>query len=1062
MKAVIAWAVAHARTVLLILLLVLVSGGAGYVTVAKEAAPEIDIPIFFVTVPYPGVSPADAERLIVRPLERDLIGVSGVDEVQAWAGEGFALLRLDFEPGWDNREALGDIREEVDSIAPQLPSGAEEPTVQEVDLSLFPVLTVNLSGPLEERTLIRLARELRDRIEAQPGVLEVDIGGDRDEMMEVLADPLVLESYALSFDQLVDAIERNNRLIAAGALDTGAGRIPLRVPGTIDGIEDVLDTAIRVENDAVVTVRDVADVRSTYQDPEGFTRINGQPSVSLEVRKESGANILEVVADARATLEAARLDLPDSLEISYTQDMARDVEDLLGDLENNVITAVIIVALVILGVMGMRAALLVGIAVPGAFLAGILAIWVLGYTLNIVVLFALILVVGMLVDGAIVVTELADRHIAGGMKRADAFARAAQRMLWPITAAIATTLAVFLPMLFWPGMVGEFIFYLPATVIITLIASLLMALIFVPTLGAVAGARMVASDAVSRQISAAERGAYGELHGVTAAYMRLLRPLVDHPLRTGAATLLLLVFAYMAYGVYGRGVDFFPSIEPEFAQIQVQARGDLSVHEADALVQQVESRVQGMRGIDTVYARTIGTQLGRLQGDYAEDVVGVIQLELAHWRTREPASTVIERVRERTADLPGLQLQVRAQERGPTEDRPIRVEVRGEEPARLVETVEAIRAAMDTLGGFVDIEDDLPLPGIDLEVRFDREQAARFGVDVPLLGQGVQLLTTGIHLGSYRPEHSDEEVEIRMRLPPEQRHLQQLANMNLPTHQGLVPLANFAELVPVPTTGMIKKRDGQRAHAIAADAASGLLVDDQVRRLQAELADTELPEGVEVRFRGQAEEQQEAQAFLQVAFGFSLFLMFTLLVTQFNRFNQALLVLSAIVFSTAGVLLALLVRGEPFGIVMSGIGVLALAGIVVNNNIVLIDAYNEKRAGGLGPREAALRTGALRFRPVVLTAVTTILGLMPMVLGLTVDFVGRDAYFGAPSTDYWTQLATVIAGGLLFATPLTLLFTPAMLAWLDRRDGAEGAEAGAQADAAGSTPVAPESEHTRD
>jgi len=1032
-KAIIAWAIDHARTILLILLLLLGTGGAAYVTVAKEAAPEIDIPIFFITVPYPGISPDDAERLLLRPVERELQGLPGVDDMQSWAGEGFALVRLDFAPGWDNRQALADVREEVDNVRPDLPSGAEEPSVQEVDLSLFPVLTVNLSGPLEERTLIRIARDLRDRIEALPGVLEVDIGGDRDEMMEVTADPLVLESFALSFDELTRAIQRNNRLIAAGAIDTGAGRIPLRVPGTIESIEDVLDTAVRVEGDTVVRVRDVADVRATYRDAEGFARIDGQPSVALEIRKQSGANIIDVVAQARATLAAAKPDLPPSLEVTYLQDQARDVADLLGDLQNNVITAMLIVALVILGVMGLRAALLVGIAIPGAFLAGILTLSLLGYTLNIVVLFALILVVGMLVDGAVVVVELADRLIAEGVERKEAFKRAAQRMLWPISAAIATTLAVFAPMLFWPGMVGEFMFFLPATVIITLLASLLMALVFIPTLGAIVGPSRPTNPEQTRQVLAAEEGDYERLHGITAAYLRILRPMIDRPGRTFAATLAFMAFAYLAYGVHGRGVEFFPSIEPEFAQIQVQARGDLSVREADALVRQVEASVADIPEIESVYGRTIGTQLARLQGDYAEDVIGIVQLELTPWRQRDAASEILERVRARTDELPGLVTQVRAQDRGPGGGRPIQIEARGDDPERVAAVIRRIRQEMEDLGGFVDVEDDLPLPGIDLEVRFDREQAARFGVDVPLLGQGVQLLTDGILLGTYRPLESDDEVDIRLRLPPEQRHLQHLANLNLPTADGLVPLGNFAELVPVPGSGLIKRRGGQRAYTIAADAAPGVLVDDQVRRLQAGLERVELDAAVDVRFRGEAEEQAEAGNFLLLAFGFSVFLMLLLLVTQFNRFSQAFLVLSAIVFSTAGVLLALLVRGEPFGIVMSGIGILALAGIVVNNNIVLIDTYNEKRRDGLSAHEAALRTAALRFRPVVLTAVTTILGLLPMVLAWTVDFAGRDFYIGAPSTDYWIQLSTAVAGGLLFATPLTLLFTPTMLAWLDRR-----------------------------
>jgi multidrug efflux pump len=1028
----VSWSVDHARTVLLALLVLLAMGAAAYVTIAKEANPEVDIPIFFVTVPYPGVSAADAERLMLRPLERELQGIAGVDELQSWAGEGFALVRLDFEPGTDNDKALADVREEVDSVAPELPQDAQEPDVREVDLSLFPVLTVNLSGPMDERTLIRVARNLRDRIEALPGVLEVDIGGDREEMMEVLADPLVLESYALSYQEVTGAIRRNNQLIAAGAVDTGAGRVPLRVPGTIDGPQDVRDTAIRVDGDAVVTVADVAEVRSTYQDPEGFTRINGQPSVSLEISKATGGNILDVVARARATIEREVERLPDSLEVTYLQDGAKDVEDLLGDLENNVITAVIIVALVILGAMGLRLALLVGIAIPGAFLTGILVLWLTGFTLNIVVLFALILVVGMLVDGAVVVGELADRYLAQGMDKVDAFRSAAQRMLWPITAGVATTLAVFAPMTFWPGMVGEFIVYLPLTVIITLTASLAMALIFVPTLGAVFGSRRAVNAHQVRQLEAAEQGDFDRLDGFTARYVRAVRSLAEQPWWSLAAVLGLLALSYLAYAVHGRGVEFFPEIEPDFVQIQVQARGDLSVWEADALVKRVESRVRDIPEIDAIYARTIGTQLGRLEGDYAEDVIGVIQLELTPWRTRGPASAVIDRIRGRTADVPGLRIQVRAQQRGPTSARPIRIEVRGEDPEQITTTVQHIRATMERLGGFVDMEDDLPLPGIDLDVQFDREQAARFGIDVPLLGQGVQLLTDGLLLGTWRPAHADEEVDIRMRLPADKRHLQELANRNLPGADGLVPLANFAELVPVPSTGLIKRRDGQRAHTIVADVGPGLLVDDRVELLRQQLDAADLPEDVRVRFRGETEDQAEASEFLGLAFGLALLLMLGLMVTQFNRFDQACLVLTAILFSTAGVLLALLIRGEPFSIVMSGIGVLALAGIVVNNNIVLIDTYNEKRADGLVPMDAALRTAALRLRPVVLTAVTTILGLTPMVLGWTVDFVGRDFHIGAPSTDYWVQLATGVAGGLLFATPITLLLTPAMLVLLDR------------------------------
>ncbi|MFP4606121.1 MAG: efflux RND transporter permease subunit [Thiohalospira sp.] len=1034
MRALIAAAVDRGRAVLLLLGILLILGAVAYATIPKEANPEIDIPIYFVTVPYPGITSEDAERLLVRPLERELQSVQGLDEMRAWAGEGFAMLRLDFEPGWDSRQALADVREEVDQTEPELPEEAEEPRVNEVDVSLFPVLTATLSGPVSERALLETARDLRDRLEASPGVLEVDIGGEREDVMEILVDPLVMESYRISYAELTRAIQRNNQLVTAGAVDTGAGRIAIKVPGTIEDTEAVENTALRAEDGTVVRVGDVAEVRQTYKDRDSFARIDGNPALSLEIRKRTGANILEVVGEARRTIESARQSGPEALEVRYLQDGAEDVADFLGDLENNVITAVLLVVLVIVAALGVRSSLLVAVAIPGAFLGGILVIQLLGFTLNLVVLFSLILVVGMLVDGAVVVAELADRYIAEGRARAAAYRDAAIRMGWPVTAAIATTLAVFFPMLFWPGMVGEFIIYLPATVIITLLLSLAMALVFVPALGSFIGPRRATNPELVRQIRAAETGRWAELGRATRAYTDALATACRRPGLTLLITAAITATLYAGWAVHGKGTSFFPDIEPRFAQIQVQARGDLSVREADDLVRRVEERIGGTDGVKTRYARTIASQQRRLEGDFAEDVIGIVQLELTDWRTRRPAAEVLAELRQRTADLPGLKIQVREQERGPTAGKPVAVEVRGERGASLDTGVERVRAAMEELGGFVDVEDDRPPPGVEVELRVDREEAARHGVDIALLGQGLQTLTDGVLLGTYHPDFSDEAVDIRMRLPADARHLQQLATLNLPTEQGLVPLRNFATLEPVEATGLIKRRDARRAHTVEADVAADELAEERTSALRQALTGADLPEGVSVAFRGESEDMAESSQFLVRAFLFALALMVVILVVQFNRFTQAALVLSAILFSTAGVLAGLLLRGEPFGVVMSGIGTLALAGIVVNNNIVLIDTYNVlRRDDGLDPVEAALRTGAQRARPVILTAVTTILGLSPMVLGWTIDFIGRDFYIGAPSTQYWIQLATAISGGLLVATPLTLFFTPAMLVWLDRR-----------------------------
>jgi multidrug efflux pump len=1025
-------AIGRSRTVLLLLLLILTAGGVAYVTVPKEAAPDIDIPIFFVSVTFSGISPEDSERLLVRPLERELQPVTGLKELVSRAGEGFALLRLDFEPGYDNRQAMADVREKVDLAKSKLPPGTDEPEVMEVDLSMFPVLVATLSGPVPERTLVRIARDLRDRLESLPGVLEVQIGGDREDVLEVMADPLVMETYRIPYQQLIEAIERNNRLVAAGAMDTGAGRVTLKLPGVIESLEDVLELPVKVENGTVVTFGDVATGRRTFKDPESFARVNGQPAVALEIRKRAGANILDTVAQARAVIDGAQAEWPGTVRVDYLQDMGQDVRDLLGDRENNVITAVVLVMLTIVAALGGRSSWLVGLAIPGAFLGGILAIYLLGYTLNIVVLFSLILVVGMLVDGAIIVVEQADRYLAEGMERRDAFGRAAARMAWPVIASTATTLAVFLPMLFWPGLIGEFMFFLPATVLVTLTASLLMALIFIPVLGSLVGARDASRPEQVQRILAAERGDYSRVDGFTAHYIALLRRLVARPGETLAVAVLFTLGLYALYAEFGHGVEFFPQVEPRFAQVQIQARGDLSVWEADALVRSVEERLLSVPEVQTVYARTIGVPRIRLMSDYAEDVIGVIQLQLVDWRLRPAAAEILERLRRETSDLPGIVLQFREQEGGPEMGKPIQVEVSGGDPAALAEAVAHLRALMDRLGGFVDVEDDRPIPGVELRVEVDHREAARYGADIGLLGNAVQMVTQGIRLGGYRPDDADEEVDIRVRFPFDERNLAQLVNLRVPTVFGLVPINNFVEFRPAPKTGIIKRVDGQRSFTVTADAAAGRLVDEQVRRLQEALEREPLPAGVQVRFRGQAEEQAEAVGFLAVAFALSIFLMFLILVTQFNSLYQAGLVLSAIVFSTAGVLLGLLLRQEPFGIVMSGVGVIALAGIVVNNNIVLIDTFNTLRRQGLDAVDAALRTGAQRLRPVLLTTITTILGLLPMVFAVTIDFVGRDFSVGAPSTQYWVQLATAISGGLLVATPLTLLLTPALLVWGSR------------------------------
>ena len=1051
MTGIIGAAINRNRMVLLTLALILIAGLQAYQTIPKEAEPDVEIPYIYVSMTHEGISPEDGERLLVRPVEQELRSLEGVKEMTSSAYEGGANVTLEFYAGTDANRALQDTREKVDAAKAELPAETEEPVVREVKISrLDPMLVLNLSGPAPERTLVRLAKNLKERIEGIPGVLEVETAGDREELMEVLVDPLAMESYGLDYAELFSLVDRNNRLVAAGALDSGLGRFPVKVPGVFESVEDVLNMPVKVDGENMVRFRDIAEVRRTYKDRTSYARIGGQPAIALEVVKRAGANIIATIEEVRAAVEAERQAWPPTVEVTYSRDKSRDIRSMLTDLQNNVLSAVLLVFVVIIGILGFRSALLVGIAIPGSFLAAILMLATAGLTINIVVLFSLIMSVGMLVDGAIIVVELADRKMAEGLPRRAAYEVAARRMAWPIIAATATTIAAFLPLIFWPGITGEFMRFLPITLIATLSASLVMALVFVPTLGGVIGRSGAVSDTARRQLAAAEAGQLADIGGYTGRYLGLLRYALDRPWLTVAAISALLVAIFIAYGMKGRGVEFFPDVEPEFAQLRVSARGDLSVDEKDTIMRSVEARILDMPEFESVYARTGSEQNAR------EDVIGSISLQFVDWESRRPAAEILAEVRERTADLAGIRIETQEPRAGPGGDKPIGIEVASRDTALLESTVARIRAVMDGMEGLEDVEDSRPLPGIEWRLTVDRAQAARFGADVTLVGNTIQLVTNGIKLGEYRPDDADEEIDIRVRFPASDRDLGQIDRLRVPTDGGAVPISTFVTRAPGQKVSTIERTDLRRTMTLAADVQPGVLASDKVAELQAALADLDLSPAVSVSFRGDDEDQREASAFLTNAMLVAVGIIAIILVTQFNSIFQTVLILTAVLFSTGGVLLGHLVLQRPFGIVMSGVGVIALAGIVVNNNIVLIDTYNQLRRGGMEAMEAVLRTCAQRLRPVLLTTVTTILGLMPMVLGINLDLMNRNVTIGGPSAQWWEQLSGSVAGGLAFATLLTLLLTPAFLiiqargerrwqAWRARHGAADGRQVQAPA-----------------
>lgn len=1007
MHALIVAALDRSRTSMLFLLFLLVGGMAAYTAMPKESDPDVSIPVMYVSMRLEGISPEDSERLLVRPMEQELRSLSGIKEMTSQAGEGYASVTLEFDAGFEAKQALADVREKVDNARSKLPEEADEPEVVEVNTSLFPVLSIGLSGDLSEAELIYVARRLKDNIEGIGEVLSVDVGGDREDMLEILVDPQVLDSYGIDYAELFNLVSRNNQLVAAGSLDTGAGRLSMKVPGVIEDLEDVMSLPIKVSGNSVVTFADVATIRRTFKDPTGFARLNGQPAVVLEVSKRSGANVIETIDKVKALLEKAGPLLPKGLNVSYIMDGSIEIKEMLGELQNNVLVAIALVLIVVVATLGVRPALLVGVSIPGSFFTGILLIWMLGYTMNIVVLFSLILVSGMLVDGAIVVSELADRYLGQGQKPRDAWVNAATRMAWPVISSIATTVMVFIPLLFWPGVIGQFMKYIPATVILCLTASLAMALIFLPVLGAV-----TASKTSPPAVHSSPGG---------AVYRRVIEMLLARPGQTLAAMLLLIGLIYGAYARFNHGVEFFPSVEPDNAQVWVRARGDLSVHEKDSLVRKVEDRLLGMSEIKGIYARSMVQPEQRM----GEDVIGVLQFEFADWHTRRPAAQILAEMEQRTADVLGVRLEFREEDHGPSEGKPFKLKVSARDPQQAEQWVEKLHAAMQKVGGFKDTEDDRALPGVEWRLKVDREAAARFGADVLSVGNAVQMVTNGLKLATYRPEDATDEVDIRVRLPDNWRSLDQFGRLTLSSAKGQIPLSNFVSMEPAPKVGTLRRVDGRRTITVQADIAEGHRLDERLVALQGALGNP--PEGVEMVFGGEEEDQREAANFLSIAFVVSIVGMGLILVTQFNSMYQTLLVLSSIVLSTAGVLLGLLVSAQSFGVVMVGMGLIALGGIIVHNNIILIDTYNHLRRQGLTPHKAALETSCLRLRPVLLTAMTTVLGLVPMVVGVNVDLIHASLGIGAPSTQWWTQMSSAIAGGMTFATVLTLLVTPCML-----------------------------------
>jgi len=1028
--------VSHARTTISIFIVIMLAGVAAYRSIPVELNPDVTVPIIVSTIMHEGISPEDAERLLSKPAELELKAIEGITQVSSFSSEGAATVIAEFDVNFDASNALIEVREAINRAQARFPQDTEEPIVQEVSAATMPIVQIAIGGKnIPERVLLQVAQGLQREIETLPEVLSVDMVGNREELLEATIDPSQLETYGITNAQIIQTVTSNNRLIPAGAVDTGRGNFSVKVPGLIETGDDLFNLPIASSSQGVLTVSDIAEVRRTFKDSTRFSYANGFSSISLNVNKRKGANLIEAMEGITRIVDNIRPSLPPAVQIDYLNNTAPMVIEQNMGLQGNMATAMVLVMVVVVATVGIRSGILVTLAVPFSFFFAFIVISGLGFTYNFMVIFGLLLGLGMLIDGAIVMVEFADRKMAEGLDRLEAYREAVKRMFWPVVASTTTTLAAFLPLMFWPGVSGEFMRYLPITVFAVLVGSLFYALLFAPTLGALFG-RTLAAGTEARHLRQLEEGDPNKVGGITGLYARLLRTAVKSPILVTLAAVMTLVGIVISYGMFGRGVEYFTNIEPNMTQVQVFARGNYSPAEIRDIMLDVERRI-----VDIGYYRNIVTQSGAGQQfggsqQAAPDLVGTIFIEFVDRRERDVDGFELEnRYREAIGDIPGLKAEVATIEMGPPVGKELQIELRGDDLDLLFAEGRRIRDYMtDNLTGLIDIDDTMPVPGIEWEIEVDRARAAMMGASITEIGTAIQLITNGVFMGDYRPSDSEEEVDIRIRYPAEYRGLEQLDTIRISTANGPVPISSFITRVAKPKVGSIQRVDGARVVYVRANPAPGELAADKVAELQRYLDENPVDPSLDIVFRGANEEQEESAAFLGQAFLLALAMMAILLVTQFNSYYQALLILSAVLMSTSGVLMGLLITGQAFSVILTGVGVVALAGIIVNNNIVLIDTYNvlKKTHPEWSLVEVIVHTGVQRLRPVFLTTFTTGFGLLPLAMHVSIDLIGAEMEVGGPITSQWASLASAIVFGLTFGTLLTLIVTPSMLALPDR------------------------------
>ena len=1086
------FAIDHRTSVMVLLFLITVGGLVSYFRLPKESFPEMEIPMIAVNTIYPGVSPADMETLVTRPIEDELNTIADIEELTSTSIEGVSTVVAEFGTNVDLEDALARVREKVDLARPELPEGAEEPAIIEFNFQDVPIMQVNLSGEYGLVRLKELGEELQDRLEQIPSILRIDLRGGLEREVKVDVDLAKLKFYGLAMIDIIEAIQTEHVNIPGGSIDVGAFKYLVRVDGEFDDPTIIEELVVTTEDGRPVYVRDIATVDFGFAERESYARLDGNAVVTLDVVKRTGENIIETSDAVKAAIADMEELFPPSTVVKITSDMSDDIGMMVSSLENNIISGLLLIVGVLFFFLGVRTSFFVALSIPTSMFLSFLILSMLGVTMNMIVLFSLILALGMLVDNAIVVVENTYRFVERGWDRATASKKATGEVALPVIAATLTTLGAFVPLMFWPGMIGEFMGYLPLTLIITLSSSLFVALVIVPTLTSMylrlddeprkpvtktAKWSIIAGVALFFLVVASVNWLTALLFGLVAAtayfghvlimdrvgrffqedlvprileiYEGQLRWALNHRVGMMFGAVGVLFGTFAVYGVFNNGVEFFPEdIPPKQLWVEVEAPIGTRPEFTDRIAQRLEEEVKAYGGM--VDAESVVTTVGAagggnfIQGGASGPEGARVTIQFADFQERrtDVFQTLAEFQSGLGHDIAGADIKVDKMAEGPPTGFPVNLEIIGEDPSLLktlanqaIEILEGSPVFPKLVGLETDLDDARP----ELSVQVDREKAALYGLSTSQVGMAVRGAINGTEAGKFRT--GNDEYDIVVRLAPEWRsELNALENLTIMEEGTQIPLLSVADWELGEGLGSIRRKDLDRVATVSSDVAAGYNSNAVLAEVQEALTafTLGLPPGYSLRYTGESQEQAEASEFLSTAFVMALAIIGFILISQFNSVVKPVIILSSVIMSTVGVFAGLMIFKMPFVIIMTGIGVISLAGIVVNNAIILIDYIDVlRKRDGMDRREALVQGGKTRFRPVILTALTTALGLMPLAFGVNLDFFGLfrelnpDFYWGGDQAAWWGPMAIAVIVGILFATFLTLVLVPVMYSLVD-------------------------------